>query len=185
MSVPGLNFIVSSYNHSMYETRPLQEALTNTFTDDQYLFGGRSRDAGSMDIKVAVIATSAAGNTAVLANYNRLCLDKLAYHFQRPEKLHGELKTWEAARATSAAPTYFKPFCHESSKQTYSDGGLYHNNPIYIADRERKLIWPLQQDEEPDVIVSIGTAYCKKMKVKNSRKMPSRGIGAYGTYLLV
>lgn len=29
-----------------------------------------------MDIKVAVTATSAAGSAVVLANYNRLCLDK-------------------------------------------------------------------------------------------------------------
>ena len=178
-------WIVSNYNHSIYETQPLQEALTTAFTDDQYLFGGRRGDSERMDVKVAVTATSAAGHSVVFANYNRLCLEKLSYHFQRPEKLHGELRTWEAARATSAAPTYFKPFHHEPSKQVYSDGGIYHNNPIEIADRERRLIWPAQQDLEPDVIVSIGTLFCEKRK---DRKAPrwvgsSKGIVAHGRFL--
>lgn len=184
MSVPGVSWIVSNYNHSKYETQPLQEALVSAFSDEQYLFGGRRSDPGSMDVKVAVTATSAAGNGVVLANYNRLCLEKLSYHFQRPEKLNGELKTWEAARATSAAPTYFKPLCHESSKQVYSDGGIYHNNPIHIADRERKLIWPTQQDEEPDIIVSIGTTFCRKLKEKGSLRFASRGIVAHGRFKL-
>lgn len=67
-----------------------------------------------------------------------------------------------SARATSAAPFYFKPLHHEPSKQVFSDGGLYHNNPIKIADQERRFIWPDQQDAEPDIVVSIGTAFCPK-----------------------
>ena len=133
-----------------------------------------------MDVKVAVTATSAAGNAVVLANYNRPCREKINYHFQRPEKLHGELKTWEAARATSAAPTYFKPFWHEGSKQVYSDGGIYHNNPIFVADRERKLIWPTQEEEEPDIILSIGTMRSKKQNPKPSPMIPKRAFIAYG-----
>jgi predicted acylesterase/phospholipase RssA len=62
-----------------------------------------------------------------------------------------------SARATSAAPTYFTPFSHPNSEQTYYDGGVYHNNPINIAERERQLIWP--EVQEPDVVISIGTGY--------------------------
>ena len=39
-----------------------------------------------------------------------------------------EIKVWEAARATSAAPAYFKPFAIE--KYELLDGGLGANNPL-------------------------------------------------------
>lgn len=185
MNMPGISWIVSNYNHSIYETRPLQDALVEAFGDNQYLFGGKRDDPGSMDVKVAVTATSAAGQGVVLANYNRLCTEKLSYHFQRPDKLYGEVKTWEAARATSAAPTYFKPLHHEDSKQVYSDGGIYHNNPVHIADRERKLIWPHHQDQEPDILLSIGTLFCEKRKESKSAQWvgSSKGIVAHGRFL--
>lgn len=51
----------------------------------------------------------------------------------------------------------FKPFCHQLSKQTYADGAIYYNNPIEIADKEWKLIWPNMKDECPDIVVSVGT----------------------------
>jgi hypothetical protein len=70
-----------------------------------------------------------------------------------------ELKIISRARATSAAPRIFKPMSHEPSKQVYADGAIYHNNPIQIADQERKLIWPSIADDPPDIIVSIGTSY--------------------------
>jgi hypothetical protein len=49
--------------------------------------------------------------------------------------------------------------CHEPSKQVYADGAIYHNNPIQIADQERKLLWPHLADDPPDIILSIGTSY--------------------------
>lgn len=65
----------------------------------------------------------------VMSNYNRKpnLETPTRYTFQRPETSDCELKTWETARATSAAPTYFKSFSHEPSKQEYWDGGLFHN----------------------------------------------------------
>ena len=39
-----------------------------------------------------------------------------------------EIKIWEAARATSAAPTYFKPIT--VGNYTLLDGGLGANNPL-------------------------------------------------------
>lgn len=63
------------------------------------------------------------------------------------------------ARATSAAPRIFKPMCHEPSKQVYADGGIYHNNPIQIADQEWKLLWPHLANVPPDIVLSIGTSF--------------------------
>lgn len=64
------------------------------------------------------------------------------------------------ARATSVAPTYYKPFPHEPSKETYLDGGINHNNPVTIADSERKLLWPDVASSFPDIFLSIGSGHC-------------------------
>ncbi|KAG9636054.1 FabD/lysophospholipase-like protein, partial [Aureobasidium melanogenum] len=46
---------------------------------------------------------------------------------------------------------------HTRTGTSYIDGGLYHNNPVYVANRERKLLWPAIADKHPDVLLSIGT----------------------------
>jgi predicted acylesterase/phospholipase RssA len=65
---------------------------------------------------------------------------------------------WQAARATSAAPTYFEPVKLDSpSGDDYFaliDGGVYANNPAMCAYAEARSIWP----EETDfLVVSLGT----------------------------
>ncbi|TKA79397.1 hypothetical protein B0A49_02614 [Cryomyces minteri] len=171
---PFFGRLVDNYNHSRYETRPLEEALTTAFSPDVYLFGGRRiNQSPGPDLKVAVTATSATGSGVVFANYNRLFINfgKVPYIFQRPEEISAELKIWEAARATSAAPKTFKPLHHEPSKQVYMDGAIYHNHPIHIADRERKLLWRGLQDEYPDMIVSIGTSFNPQSRRVQPEKM--------------
>lgn len=64
----------------------------------------------------------------------------------------------DRARATSAAPTYFKSFKSLRNGQGYLDGALYHNNPVRVADLERRLIWPETEDSPPDILLSIGTS---------------------------
>ena len=103
---------------------------------------------------------------------------QVLYFFHRAVSPQLELKTWEAyvlwkvygaveltslrARATSAAPTYFSAFKHDSSNQVYLDGGIYHNNPIKLADAERKAIWSEDKDTHPDIFLSIGTGFGQK-----------------------
>ena len=67
------------------------------------------------------------------------------------------LATHIRARATSAAPPYFKPFSPKQSDREYIDGAVYHNNPIKVADAERKYLWPDVETLEPDILLSIGT----------------------------
>lgn len=45
----------------------------------------------------------------------------------------GEVKIIDAAMATSAAPTYFRPHYCESLKAHFVDGGLVANNPSFIS----------------------------------------------------
>ena len=66
---------------------------------------------------------------------------------------------WEVARATSAAPTYFKPFVNSRTHQGYLDGAIFHNNPVEVANEERKLLWPEDAGMHPDVLFSIGTGH--------------------------
>lgn len=58
----------------------------------------------------------------------------------------------EAARATSAAPTYFPPM--EIDGDLYVDGGIGYNNPTEEAIREAHRIWP---NRKIGCLVSIGT----------------------------
>ncbi|KAL8925657.1 MAG: hypothetical protein Q9208_003340 [Pyrenodesmia sp. 3 TL-2023] len=73
----------------------------------------------------------------------------------REDDLDDELKCWEAARCTAAAPTYFPPFYHKAKRQSYIDGALHRNNPIQVLEEERRAIW--RDNAPPDILLSIGT----------------------------
>src|SRR2546421_5588842 len=60
-----------------------------------------------------------------------------------------------SARSTSAAPIYFRPYYHRRTRRTYIDGAIQRNNPIRVADEERRLIW--RDNKNPDIILSVGT----------------------------
>jgi hypothetical protein len=64
-----------------------------------------------------------------------------------------------SARATSAAPPYFKYFIKNETKSGYIDGALYHNNPVSVAHHERMLIWKDVDLQQPDIFLSIGTGH--------------------------
>ncbi|THV63889.1 hypothetical protein D6D28_10317 [Aureobasidium pullulans] len=182
---PVLGKLIRSYYHSLYETTAIEGALKEGFTESADLFGATPMSSRVSGIKVAVTAT-AMSSSVVLSNYNRIAGTSLSYHFERAEKGAAGLRLWEAARATSAAPTYFTPFNHEGSQQTYYDGGIPHSNPIKIAESERKLIWP--DLEEPDVTISVGTGYnlnkLERNKAVPFKPTPTRGIIAQGAFLV-
>ncbi|MBA7473271.1 hypothetical protein ES707_08606 [subsurface metagenome] len=58
---------------------------------------------------------------------------------------------WEAALATSAAPTYFPAV--RIGERTLIDGGVFANNPSVIALAEARLMWP----GDDVLLVSLGT----------------------------
>ena len=78
----------------------------------------------------------------------------------------------------------FKPLCHGPSKQVYTDGAIYHNNPIQIADKERKLIWPDLENEYPDLIISLGTTYNSAARLSTEKvALPRLGVFSHGKAL--
>ncbi|KAH0354229.1 FabD/lysophospholipase-like protein, partial [Aureobasidium melanogenum] len=144
-------------NHgSKYKATPLHNVLKGTLGKSP-LFGAND-SLNAFKTKVAVTATSADGKEAMIfANYSRPQSSGDSQTFIRPGNPSNELEVWEAAAATSAAPFYFKPYTHTKTGTSYIDGGLYHNNPVHVANRERKLLWPAIANKHPDMLLSIGT----------------------------
>ena len=80
--------------------------------------------------------------------------------------LDREIKLIDAAMATSAAPTYFKPHYIERLDHYFADGGLVANNPSFVGIREvlidMKNDFPNAKPEDVRVL-NIGTLsgdYC-------------------------
>jgi hypothetical protein len=71
-------------------------------------------------------------------------------------------------RATSAASGYFKPFCNDRTGISYIDGALYYNNPVRVANQERKLLWPDVASQPPDIMLSIGTSFAAESEKEKS-----------------
>ena len=65
------------------------------------------------------------------------------------------LRCSEAARATSAAPTYFEPANLQwaDENRTLIDGGVYMNSPAVSAYAEARKLFP----DEPIAMLSLGT----------------------------
>ena len=156
-NVAGFSQATALKHGSKYKTQPLQNALREVF-DEEQLYGGPRKAHYEYDTKVAVTTTSGTGQRAiVLANYSRQEDNEPNYKFEFPH----DLQIWEAAGATSAAPSFFKPF-ESHARQTYLDGAIYYNNPVKVADNERKFLWPDVADSSPDIILSIGTGMNKQ-----------------------
>lgn len=81
-----------------------------------------------------------------------------------------ECAIWQAARATTAAPTYFKPAFVEIPQPGgwYIDGGLKRNNPSAVPLEEARNHW---ESVERFCVVSIGTGRQKTaMFIKSSKE---------------
>jgi len=59
------------------------------------------------------------------------------------------------------------------------DGGLYFNNPIQVADTERRLLWPADGHSYPDFVLSIGTAYNQHPRKKSGERSSRSSFGLF------
>lgn len=71
---------------------------------------------------------------------------------------------WEAARATSAATTFFKPIKIGRDKIEYIDAGFGYNNPCDKLIAEAKEVFPGRSDMQ---ILSIGTGLGNVVGIKS------------------
>ena len=128
--------ILLAFKHR-YPVRPLEKALQEFFGDIQL---------SDLQSHLIVPTHDMARGTS---------------YFFREDKPY---KVWEAARATTAAPTYFKPF--KRKKHIWIDGGIYMNNPSLVAYRRARELWPNEKYE----IISIGTG--RKIKGMKPPRFP-------------
>jgi hypothetical protein len=77
---------------------------------------------------------------------------------------------WQAARATSAAPSFFKEMYIDNPRPAinYVDGGLGHNNPAEVALEEAERIWPTAKHF---CLVSIGTGQRRAIQIVDGSRV--------------
>ncbi|PVH70050.1 FabD/lysophospholipase-like protein, partial [Cadophora sp. DSE1049] len=114
--------------------------------------------------KVFVVAVTADGGDAVrFTNYQKL---------HEGNDLFKEAKIWEAARATSSAPSFFDPIditC-QNITETFIDGALGHNNPVNELWMEAQSEYGATLEPQIRFILSIGTGKPAMKKIGSSLK---------------
>jgi len=87
-------------------------------------------------------------------------IPRLFRTYQVPKNQSFDCTIWEAARATTAAPTFFKgiDIGGPGSKERFIDGGVGRNNPIMQVFEEAELVFP---NGHVACAISIGTGQAK------------------------
>ncbi|KAJ7808446.1 acyl transferase/acyl hydrolase/lysophospholipase, partial [Mycena olivaceomarginata] len=89
-------------------------------------------------------------------NATNTSLPVLLRTYNTPDHPAMDCTIWQAGRATSAAPTFFKQVkigC-PGMEEAFLDGGMGHNNPTAALLLEAKVLFP---DKQIACIVSLGT----------------------------
>ncbi|KAF5360636.1 hypothetical protein D9756_004637 [Leucocoprinus leucothites] len=105
------------------------------------------RDTSESPCKVFVVATRADDIS------NRIATHLRTYTNPNVEKSFSDYKIWEAARATSAAPTYFPRI--KLGDFEYVDGGLGFNNPVLLLMGEARVYYGFAR--RLGCLVTLGT----------------------------
>jgi predicted acylesterase/phospholipase RssA len=76
-----------------------------------------------------------------------------------PEDLLNSTTIWQAARATSAASTFFEPIQIGPDQESFVDGATGANNPVFHIWGEASDVWKSKGPFEPNLqcLVSVGT----------------------------
>jgi Patatin-like phospholipase len=116
----------------------VKEVIKGKKMDPQVLLENPNPNA----CKTFVVATStrASGTPVLMRAYNNF-----------PSVEAFPAMVWQAARATTAAPTFFLPILINDIE--YSDGGTGFNNPTELAIDEAHSIWP---NRSIGCLISIG-----------------------------
>ncbi|XP_071512455.1 85/88 kDa calcium-independent phospholipase A2 isoform X2 [Panulirus ornatus] len=139
-----------------YDEKPLEEILKAEFGETAVM----SEIKGSKIIVTGVLADRSPADLHLFRNYvsGELLLQAEGCSAFLPSKPPDEQLVWQAARASGAAPSYFRAFGR------FIDGGLISNNPTIdvlteIAEYNATLEYLGRVEEvvKPSVVVSLGT----------------------------
>ncbi|KAF8538877.1 hypothetical protein BDD12DRAFT_805831 [Trichophaea hybrida] len=111
----AVKYAVEYFHDGKYKTADLINALKILFEEDVMFGDPEDYTHGRRPVKVGVTMTNGS-----------------MYSFYRARNKSSEMKTWEAARTTSAYP-------------------------VHVADSESKLLWP--HHHHLDIVLSVGTGY--------------------------
>ncbi|KAF2222994.1 acyl transferase/acyl hydrolase/lysophospholipase [Elsinoe ampelina] len=105
---------------------------------------------GGVACKVFVTATGVGPSTEILASYPRA---------RGPAELYKCTKIWEAARATSAASSFFEPIEIGPTRRRFLDGGTGCNNPVdKLWEEMQDILGPHETlTNNLNCLVSVGT----------------------------
>ncbi|OJF93894.1 patatin-like phospholipase family protein [Pararhizobium antarcticum] len=136
---------IGGWNDQRYDAGPLEEKLLR-------ILGRKARLSDCLD-----------GTTVLMTAYEIEA--RCAVFLTNADAENANYLYWQAARATSAAPTYFEPArvdnpSHARNKLpkilSLIDGGVFANDPVLAAYVEaRKKGW--EKDGDTIVILSLGT----------------------------
>ncbi|KAF2149348.1 FabD/lysophospholipase-like protein [Myriangium duriaei CBS 260.36] len=104
------------------------------------------RNPGPKACKVVVCAVDQTSGAEYIRTYKNT---------KRTNDLLSHCKIWQAARATSAASTFFDPIEIGPDGRIFADGGLRNNNPIEAAYSEARDMFPDSKDDL--IFVTLGT----------------------------
>lgn len=141
---------------ALYSAKKLEKAI-KTFALDAKL-----RDGPESSTRTCVVATreiSASSTPQLFRSYDAGGIGNV-----------DDCAVWEAGRATTAMPLFFKPITVKNV--SYIDAAMgTHNNPAELALEEVSAIWPNSQVE---LLLSIGTGAQKPINVSvaKSRMYP-------------
>ncbi|KAL4925804.1 patatin-like phospholipase family protein [Aspergillus undulatus] len=179
----ALNYVVKD---AIYDERVLETLIKDTFGLHAIFFD--HLPAVIPGTRVAVTAMTHGSLPSVFTNYNgtshiqREAIDP-APRFQdtgyvaiRPKELDKEPLLWEVARATSAAPIFFKPIAMDTGD--FWDGALGFPNPTKLARWEANRLWP---GAITDVAISLGTG--EEPKPPTSGNSRSRLLHSFNLFL--
>ncbi|KAI5921413.1 hypothetical protein F4810DRAFT_712454 [Camillea tinctor] len=189
LKVPLIGKMSEPFCTFKYRTAGIEDALKSAF-GNEFLFGQGRSDTNSRgdSAKVGVVSCLEGRNQpSLIANYNRNPRQggKEEDCLQREDNQSQDFKTWQAARATSAAQTFFKPYQHPQTLKSYVDGATVRNNPVRVAQAEARNIWG--SAVPPDIVLSIGTGikvdrqgktatHQKKARLEKAKKLLPRRI---------
>ncbi|RDL38651.1 uncharacterized protein BP5553_02991 [Venustampulla echinocandica] len=153
LSIPYVGQIVCMLTGwSIYDSQVLEDAVKDIIEACGLARNSPLKRLDDHACKVFVCATKHLDNSRV-----QLC----SYPDPRGGDQAKGVKIWEAARATSAAPTYFDPITIGPYSTSFVDGGLKSNNPVYQTLKCAENLWEMKEgeriDEQIQSLVSVGT----------------------------
>ncbi|KAL4993992.1 FabD/lysophospholipase-like protein [Aspergillus recurvatus] len=174
-----LGTIKSAFNYvvkdAIYDEELLESLIKETFGLHTVFFS--HSPAVIPGTRVAVTAMTHGSLPSVFTNYNGTShiqreviepaprFQETSYIAIRPHDTEKEPLLWEVARATSAAPIFFRPVTMDTGD--FWDGALGFPNPTKLARWEGNRLWP---NAVMDVAISLGTGEEPKHSISaNSR----------------